>query len=222
MFLCLTIGVFCSNGKLTKDKCSQMLSDAGASSKFAGSVAHAVHSMTVDDLKKFYPTANENNYVPTVNKDLKANKAILLYAPDVNMSNGTFITDGMKTLDIVLSRMDDKQWDIKNYSPLEKLVHAFHMKEVWAKALKQFDLIKSNPPNLETCYCALDIGHNGVMDVMKYLALVIREPSLVYGNPALKDFNWDGNVYRFNFLYVYCISTILSSFSCISLYKILL
>jgi hypothetical protein len=185
--------------------CKDFLTTAGVSPKFAGSVAHAVHSMTLKDLKKFYPSASQNNKVPTVNKNLTAPEAILLYAPDesINAESNSFITDGMNVLDTVLSRMDNKFWGIKNYSPLEKLVHAFHMKEVWARALNEYQLIEKNPPkNVENvCRCALDIERNGIIQIMKFLALTIREPSLMSANPTLSDFNLGDNFYRFDFNY---------------------
>jgi len=115
------------------------------------------------------------------------------------MDQSSFDTDGMKTLDSILLHMDNKFWDVKNFSPLERVVHGFHMKEVWAKTLKQFQKIKkSNQPNANACDCAMDIGNNGIMNVLKYLALVIREPSLVQGNPSYKSFDWSGNIYSYN------------------------
>lgn len=191
-----------STSVISNEVCARKLQESHASTKFIGSVAHGIHSMTLAELKKFYATATENNFVPTVNQDLTADQAILMYAPDIKspLDQSMFETEGMKTLDTVLSRMDNKLWGIKNFSPLEKIVHTFHMKEVFAKTLKQFQKVTLDPPTSEACECALDVGNNGIMNILKYLALVLREPSLVQGNPAYKGFSWDYNIYRYGIL----------------------
>jgi hypothetical protein len=48
--------------------CQKVLLDGGASSKFDEHAGHAIHSLTVEDLKRFEPTVTANNKVPTVNR----------------------------------------------------------------------------------------------------------------------------------------------------------
>jgi len=50
--------------------CKHIMSIAGLTSKFNETIAHAIHSMTVDGLKLFHPLATAINHIPTVNMDL--------------------------------------------------------------------------------------------------------------------------------------------------------
>ena len=40
----------------------------------------------------------------------------------------------MKTIDQILSHMDNKMWGAKNYNTIEKLLRAFHMQEMRSEA----------------------------------------------------------------------------------------
>ena len=53
-------------------------------SNFNETIAHAIHSMTVQGLQLFNPHANENNNIPTVNLNLhdKNGVKVLNYAPN--------------------------------------------------------------------------------------------------------------------------------------------
>lgn len=97
-------------GPLASD-CSSIMKQAGASSLFPEHAGHAVHALTVQDLKKFEPTVTENNRVPTVNRDMAASDGVLLFAPDFKSpDNDKFMTDIMKILDVVLTHMDDRMY----------------------------------------------------------------------------------------------------------------
>lgn len=65
-------------------RCAMQLRAAGLSSNYNESIAHAIHSMTVQGLKLFNPRANGNNNIPTVNHNLhdKNGVKVLMYAPD--------------------------------------------------------------------------------------------------------------------------------------------
>ena len=52
----------------TGRNCRQVLAAAGAGAKFVEHAGHAIHSLTVDDLKRFEPTVTADNRVPTVNR----------------------------------------------------------------------------------------------------------------------------------------------------------
>ncbi|CAJ0922556.1 unnamed protein product, partial [Mesorhabditis belari] len=163
---------------------------AGASQWFGASVAHSIHSINVRALQKFEPSTTEKNSVPTVNLDLSADRPILSHAPDRRgPSDSMYLTDGMKTLDEVLSHMGDKKWDIGFFSPLERVVHVFHMQEAWEMTLKEYQKLKQNPPSSDVCKCAKDIENNGA--------------SLIYGdtmkayNTSLQYYIQGGYTYRF-------------------------
>jgi len=175
-------------GELKPDECKAALLEAGVTEDFDVMVSHAIHSITMKELQKFDSTVTEDNYVPTVNYDLRADQAILPYAPDRRMpDDDMFVTEPMRTLNMVLSHMDDAHWDITAFNPLERVVHAFHMREVWGRARLQYNQITANPPNATVCQCALDVNNNGIMKLLRFTAMAIREPALVYGSPAFTD-----------------------------------
>jgi hypothetical protein len=65
-------------------RCSMKLRAAGLSANLNESIAHAIHSMTVQGLQLFNPHANEQNTIPTVNHNLHSKDApkVLMYAPN--------------------------------------------------------------------------------------------------------------------------------------------
>lgn len=67
-----------------QSRCNIELRGAGLSSNFNETVAHAIHSMTVQGLQLFNPRANENNKIPTVNHNLhdKTGVKVLMNAPN--------------------------------------------------------------------------------------------------------------------------------------------
>jgi len=186
--------------------CSTTMKAAGASNIYAGIVAHGIHSITVEQLRKFKPGVTENNLVPTVNKNLISDEPVLLNAPNEPDVGKTFKTDGMRAVDQVLSHMDDKTYDVKGYGPLERLVHVLHMQAVWDDARVQYEHMKAQPPSTEVCQCARDTEKNGVMEAVRYIALKIREPELMLGKHLKlsiggdgdrgdKPGDWKGNIY---------------------------
>lgn len=172
----------------TVDECQVLLKQAGVADNFGFRVAHAIHSMTVLDLKSFDPNANEKNFVPTINKNLTSDQAILPYAPDTKtVDTDRFLTAPMKKLDLILSHMDEKDYDVKGYSTLERVAHVFHMGEVFAQMKIHFDRLKMNPPSNQTCNCVMDVDNNGIVKMLRYNSLAIREPALLYSQ-RLQDF----------------------------------
>jgi hypothetical protein len=150
--------------------------------RFGENVAHGIHSLTLGDLQEFDPAWNKS--IPTINLNLTQEDAILWQVPPSYHS--PFTTLAMQTLDHVLSHMEDPNYDIKCYSPIERLVHAFHMKEVWSMAKIHYHHLVHNAPenDLSLCSCALDIENNEwnrILLSLRFIALAIREPELVYG-----------------------------------------
>uniref|UniRef100_A0AC34FU70 Uncharacterized protein n=1 Tax=Panagrolaimus sp. ES5 TaxID=591445 RepID=A0AC34FU70_9BILA len=163
--------------------CQDILEAAGASAEFGFNVGHAIHSISLRTLQKFKPGITEDNRVPTINMNLTADEALLPYAPNRTTPDSIYFhTEGMKILDEVLTHMNDNSYDVKNFSPLEKIAHAFHMEEMWAAALHAYRKLKRHPPSEEICKCTMDIENNGVLKQLRYAALLIREPQLVYGS----------------------------------------
>jgi len=202
-FFIATFLVACSLASPVQQDCSATLKAAGASDRFPGVVAHGIHSITVEQLRKFKPDVTEKNSVPTVNKDLISDQPLLLNAPNEPDVGKTFKTDAMRAVDQVLSHMDNLKYDVKQYGALERLVHTLHMREVWYEALVQYQKIIAKPPTAEACQCARDIEHNGIMDVLRFVALKIREPELMFGKHMLLKngtVSWDSNAYSYHFM----------------------
>ena len=106
--LCLLLcGVFLINAvPLQTDenfgRCRDILTAAGATADFGARVGHAIHSMSLRNLKKFEPSVTEDNRIPTINLNLTSDTPILLYAPDRSGPHSKmFHTEGMKILDEV-------------------------------------------------------------------------------------------------------------------------
>jgi len=151
-------------------------------------VGHFTHSLTVRDLRRYFdPNATAVNYVPTINRNTKSDKPLLLHAPAFPELDGD--TEALKTLDLELSHMDDKNWDAEGYTTLERIAHAFHMEEAWSHAKAYYDDLRRSPtpPSPELCACMMDVEKNGILKYLRFTALEIREPQLVYGR-QLVDF----------------------------------
>jgi len=99
----------------------------------------------------------------------------LNHAPDIQETNA-FMTDGMNIVDQVLSHMDDKNYDVKHYTVMEKMVHRFHMEEVWKRALIEYLNVSMNPPTEKLCSCLTDVANNGIYDALLIIASQIRNP----------------------------------------------
>lgn len=173
----------------------------GASDRFPGLVAHGIHSLTVGDLQLFFKAdVTSKNIIPTINADLRDRQAILFNAPDIPV-NSMFATPGMRILDRVLSHMDNPDYDIREYNALERIIHAMHMQEVWHGASIEYAKLAKTPPSKELCLCVTDVDNNGVMEVLRLMALEVREPNLMYGK-SIKLNNgtmlWDNIHYSFS------------------------
>uniref|UniRef100_A0A914PP82 Uncharacterized protein n=1 Tax=Panagrolaimus davidi TaxID=227884 RepID=A0A914PP82_9BILA len=165
-----------------ENDCPAILQSSGGTTEFGIRVGHAIHSLSVRNLKQFKPDVTEKNQVPTVNLNLTSDIPILSYAPDrTTPDSHMFLLDGSIILDEILSHMDDKSYNLKNYNPLEQIVHTFHMEEIWAAALIDYRNFEINPPSDDVCQCALDIENNGILMKLRQTALIIREPNLMLG-----------------------------------------
>ena len=51
---------------------------------FPGVVAHGVHSLTLPDIRRYFPTENTNIRMPVVNPDLLSSEPIIFALPDFN------------------------------------------------------------------------------------------------------------------------------------------
>jgi len=151
---------------------------AGIPSYFPGMVAHGVHSMTLPDIEFYFPNNKSDISMPVVNPDLISTEPILFNPPNFEHS---FETPAMRVVDLVLSHMNSPHWDITLETDLEKLVHAAHMQDVWYYAGLAYEEMKKSPtPDEFLCSCIRDVENNGVLDMLRLIALKVREPKLMY------------------------------------------
>ena len=100
--------------------------------------------------------------------------------------------------------MDNPDYDMRLYTLLERIVHAAHMQEVWQKAgyiFKNMAEQKSIPDDV--CVYMRDSERNGILEMLRLIALKVREPSLMYGKHVKMGdghMDWSGNLYTYHFV----------------------
>ena len=150
-------------------RCDAMHPSAQLTSTYWEAIAHAIHSMDLDSLRKFQPNADENNKVPTVNLNLHNGPKVLDSAPQLEAPSADFATDAMALVDSVLTRVGKSDDGLgPNWTPLERVVHNFHMRDLWAKIKPIFDKITVDQ---EVCQCLTsDLQANGVRPAVEWIA----------------------------------------------------
>jgi len=166
--------------------CPKPLSDVGIDQYFGGMVAHTMHSLTVEDIRYFYKKdVTVDNGIPTVNSDLTPNVTRVLANAPASGYDMSFTTIALRHTDQVLSKMSTEYWGITGYSVLEKLVHAHHMAEMWERSRPHYENFVKSPPSPKVCRCLTRIDENGVRAELELLALKIKFPGLLSGEPDL-------------------------------------
>ena len=148
--------------------CVKFLVDQGFSNNFNETIAHAIHSMTVQGLQKFNPRATVRNIVPTVNMDRHSSVKVIPYAPDDPLGVD-FTTVTMKTFDKIMNNIGKDNDGLGSlWSPLERVAHKFHMNDVWDTVKLVYD--KMTPPNDAVCHCLLNAKENGIYDAVNWVS----------------------------------------------------
>lgn len=101
----LLVALASVHGYIPQTRCALHLHAVGLSSNYNETIAHAIHSMTVQGLRLFNPRANENNGIPTVNHNLHdaSGVKVLMYAPNDPLPSDYFDFN-MNMIDKVRSR----------------------------------------------------------------------------------------------------------------------
>jgi len=149
---------------LESTDCQKVMTDAGLEvSTFSDSVAHGIHSITVEELNSYFDgDVSEANSIPTVTRDRKNPQRILPYAPRMN-KDPNVLTDAMTMIDFILRNSDDTKQDNTMFTALEKLAHAAHSKELYARTKPIYETIIKHPPKgPQLCSCVIDEDKNGV------------------------------------------------------------
>ena len=168
--LCLFLAV-CSLAVLAAEDCRQLLVHNGLSANYNETIAHAIHSMTVEGLRMFNPRATLDNHVPTVNMDRRSSQKVVPYAPEDPLGSD-FSTETMNIIDKILHNVGKDNDGLGQYwSPLERVVHKFHMNDVWVQVHKVFKLeVEQNPPSNEVCKCLVNTKENGIYDAVAWVS----------------------------------------------------
>jgi len=166
--------------------CPTVLLEADIDRYFSAGVVHSMHSLTLEDIRYYFKEdVPVDNGVPTVNFDLTPNVTRVLANAPASGYDTSFKTMALRHTDQVLSKMSTENWGIKHYTALEELVHAHHMAELWERSKIHFDNFVKSPPADEVCRCLTQIDENGVMAELQLLALKIKFPGLLSGEPNL-------------------------------------
>jgi len=166
--------------------CPTPLSEVGIDLYFGGMVAHTMHSLTVEDIRYYFQKdATVDNGIPTVNSDLTPNVTRVLANAPSSGYDLSFTTIALRHTDQVLSKMSTEDWGITDYTVLEELVHAHHMAELWERSRPHYENFVKSPPTPKVCRCLRRIDENGVRAELELLALKIKFPGLLSGDPDL-------------------------------------
>lgn len=170
------------------NSCEGVMKQKGISNAFAPVIAHAIHSLTVEDIKYYFkPDVTEDNFIPTVNKDLTSEERVLDHAPEAGYDKD-WVTIEMQHFDSVMKKMNETDYDIANFWLIEKLTHKIHMAEVWARTQIKYKMLeKILDADSRLCTCVNDVDNNGVRAYLQYLAFKIRYPGITTGNDTFTD-----------------------------------
>merc|ERR1712243_95315 len=147
----------------------------GLDPSFPGVVAHGVHSITLPDIRHYFPSSTQNTIrIPVVNPDLLSPFPLLSSPPDFKPS---FHSPTLQAVDRILSHLREQNYDIRGYTDLERLVHAAHMQEMWYGASKVYSDIQQRRGITEPglCQCIQDVENNDVIRMLHIIARKARE-----------------------------------------------
>jgi len=175
-----------TKSELWNKVCPTPLSEVGVDRYFGGMVAHTLHSLTLEDVRHYFKKdATADNGIPTVNYDLTPNVTRVLANAPQSGYDLRFKTMAMRHTDRVLSKMSTKDWGLRHYSTVEAMVHGHHMAELWERSRPHYENFVKSPPTDKVCRCLRRINENGVIAELELLALKIKFPGLLSGDPNL-------------------------------------
>jgi len=166
--------------------CPTALSEVDIDRYFGGMVALTLHSLTLEDIRHYYKKdVTIDNGIPTVNNDLSPNVTRVLPNAPLSGYDLRFKTVAMRHTDQLLSQMDRKDWGSRHDSIVESMVHAHYMAELWERSRPHYEYFVRSPPKSKVCRCLRRIDENGVIAELELLALKIKFPGLLSGDPDL-------------------------------------
>eukprot|EP00117_Sycon_ciliatum_P000531 scpid90528/ scgid6558/ len=144
------------------------------SPNFNETIAHAVHSMTVEGLQMFNPRASLENQIPTVTLDLRGPKKVQHFAPHDPLKHN-FDTEPMNRIDKILSNIGSHDDGLgPNWSPVERIAHSFHMHDLWHRIHHTYQRMQEHDAeefqSEELCRCLTDTASNGIEKAVSWVA----------------------------------------------------
>jgi len=195
VFLPLLISSSLGDDDLNATECYELAVNSGlVTSDFPTIVMHGIHSLAMENLHRYFDDdAPSNVSIPVINYNLSDDAPAVLSSPPVLNLTNPFSSPAMNALDHVLSHMTDNDYDIRNAPPMERVVHALHMLEIWQQAGRHYKKIGKRPRDRKllkrVCPCLADVENNNILTALKFLAQKIRGRDKIwrYGSPAAYD-----------------------------------
>ena len=176
----------CNIGSEDMDCCNNMIQAGIDLESFGKSVAHGIHSITIDHVKAYFDIVlPENNSIPTVSSNFQEGY-ILNHAPKLSSDN-EIKSLSMKSLDFILSNNDNiNEFYISDLTHLEKLAHAAHMDELWTMTKKVYERIrKSTSYDGRLCECLTMERETKVIGNLITISIYLRNYGLI--RPKVND-----------------------------------
>lgn len=174
----LDLGAKRRKREVPNEKCWSLMDASGIDVfNFPFAVSHRIHSLSLQDLRQFIdPDAPKANGIPTINVDQTSDIVILNNTRD---DPSPFAASGLRALDSVLSNVKNLRYEIAKGSDMDKraplvmtrLIHEFHMQDLWALMKPIYDKLVANPPeNRQLCPCITDIENNKVLGYLRWMS----------------------------------------------------
>lgn len=176
--------------KGSENQCATEMEKGGLSTDFAKHVSHAIHSLTVEDIRMYFDkNVGENNNIPVVNPKLRDQPRVLDNAPFIRYDED-FKTDGMKHFDVIMKGVNMDGWRLTSFELLERLSHVYHMSEIWHAAGEKYkEIVNRKELDVDSvlCDCVRDTEGNGLAKYLQLTAFQIRYPGITSGNATITD-----------------------------------
>jgi len=144
-----------------KDKFEKL----GAFANYSRSVGHILHMITTEDIKFFFGVnLPKENGIPTTNPDLSASdsEGVLSSIPSYPVNTPSA---GYHSFVRYMDNVFEPKWGQLGSTVLNKLAHAYHMQDSWARTRDTADSFNDIPG--EVCDAAMDFTENGVNKVLQ-------------------------------------------------------
>jgi hypothetical protein len=155
--------------------CREIFEDNGLNyTTFSLGAAHGLHSISLEEIRYFFDAeAPEINKIPVINTDFRSEQSLLFNAPLWGFSD-RFSTWSLKIMDFIM--LNDKPYFLEQgVNTLEKIVHQFHMHEIYEQASVIYQELKSDPPvDPDFCPCVNDVTANGILEDLARFAKKLK------------------------------------------------